>query len=443
MSTWDALYREKLTTPDRAVAPIQSGMWVDYGFCTSHPQTLDRALARHMEAQGLTDLHFRGAMSLHRPAVTRVERAAERMTWNSWHTSGLERRLMEEGLAYYIPLRFSESPRYYRENIPPVDAVLIQTAPMDADGYFSFGLSATHLSALCRRARRVVVEVNRSFPVCPGGPETKLHISQVSAVVEGEDPPVEELPTGPATAVDQAVARLILPEIAPGACLQLGVGGMPNAVGSLIADSDLRGLGVHTEIFVDSFVDLWQAGRLDPDRKQVFAMAAGSRRLYDYLDHNPHVEAAPVDYVNDVRTIAGIEDFVSINNAVSVDLFGQVASETAGTRHISGAGGQMDFVQGAYLSPGGKSFICCSSTVRGRDGTLQSRILPTLAAGSVVTDTRPQVQYLVTEYGMANLKGTTTWQRAEAVIALAHPDFRADLVAQAQALGIWRPSNRR
>ena len=441
--SWERDYQDKLTTADQAVSFLGSGAWVDYGFCTSHPHALDQALARRMEAQDLTDLHFRGAMSLRRPAVTQVAHAAERMDWNSWHVSGLERKLMAEGLAYYIPMRFSETPRYYREHIRSVDAALLQTAPMDGEGYFSFGLSATHLHALCQCARRVVVEVNRNMPRCPGGPETKIHISQVHAVVEGEDPPVDELPTAPATAVDEAVARLILPHISDGACLQLGVGGMPNAVGSMIARSGLRDLGVHTEIYVDAFADLAQAGRLSTERKQVFAMAAGSRRLYDYLDGNPAVEAAPVDWVNAVGTIAQIDRFVSINNAVEVDLFGQVASETAGTRHISGAGGQMDFVMGAYLSKGGKSFICCSSTVKGRDGALQSRIRPTLAGGSVVTDTRPQVHWLVTEYGAVDLKGTTTWQRAEAVISVAHPDFREELVRQAGALGIWRRSNRR
>ena len=176
--------------------------------------------------------------------------------------------------------------------------------------------------------------------------------------------------------------------------------------------------------------------------RQVFAFAAGTKKLYDYIDRNPDVMAAPVDYTNDVRVMAQIDNFISINNAIDMDLFGQVNAESAGVKHISGTGGQLDFAMGAYLSNGGKSFICMSSTVQGKDGSLKSRIVPPLTNGSIATDPRTCVHYIVTEYGMVNMKGLSTWQRAEAAISLAHPDFREQLIKDAEKMGIWRRSNK-
>ncbi|MBQ5599567.1 MAG: butyryl-CoA:acetate CoA-transferase, partial [Lachnospiraceae bacterium] len=268
-------------------------------------------------------------------------------------------------------------------------------------------------------------------------------------IVEGENPPVAEMGAGKISEIDEAVAKLIVPEIPDKACLQLGIGGMPNAVGSLIAQSDLKDLGVHTEMYVDAFVDISNAGKITGLHKahnkgrQVYTFAAGTKKLYDFIDGNPEMMAAPVDYVNDIRVISQLDNFMSINNAVEVDLFGQVASETAGTRHISGAGGQLDFVLGAYLSKGGKSFICCSSTVQNKDGSLKSRIKPFVTPGGIVTCTRANTQYVVTEYGIVNLKGTSTWQRAEKLISIAHPDFRDELIAEAEKMNIWCPSNKR
>lgn len=443
-------YQRRLVTAEDAVKAVKSGDWVDYSFCANHPVDLDKALAARLGAEGdLTDLNFRGAVALWQPEVTKLPDAAERVTWNSWHSSGIERRLCDAGIGFYSPIRFSEMPRYYRENIRHVDVAMFQVAPMDSHGYFNFGLSATYLAAMCEVAECIIVEVNPNMPVCLGGFEESIHISQVDRVVEGSGAPMGQLPAAHAGEVDQAVARLIVPEIPNGACLQLGIGGMPNAVGCLIAQSDLKDLGVHSEMYVDAFVDIAAAGKITGTHKAlnrgraVFAFGAGTQKLYDYVDRNPAVMAAPVDYVNDVRTISAHDNFISINNAVEVDLFGQVASESTGTRHISGAGGQLDFVLGAYLSRGGKSFICCSSTTKGKDGLLKSRITPTITPGGIITATRTNLHYLVTEYGMVNLKGLSTWQRSEAIISLAHPQFREELIAQAGAMGIWRRSNRR
>ena len=440
-------YRQKLTSADEAVKVIKSGDWVDYGWCTNTVDALDKALAKRTDE--LKDINLRGGILLKPLAVFEREDAGEHFTWNSWHMGGYERKLINRGCAYYAPIRYSELPRYYRELDCPDDVAMFQVAPMDKHGYFNFGPSASHLGAMCETAKHIIVEVNENMPRCLGGTENGIHISKVNAIVEGENPPIGELGAGgPATEIDQKVARLIVDQIPNGACLQLGIGGMPNAVGSMIAESDLKDLGVHTEMYVDAFVDIARAGKINGSKKnidrfrQTYGFGAGTQKMYDYLDENPELMSAPVSYTNDIRSISALDNFISINNAVNVDLFGQVNAESAGIKHISGAGGQLDFVLGAYLSNGGKSFICCSSTFTTRDGQLKSRILPTLDPGSIVTDTRANIHYLVTEYGKVNLKGLSTWQKCEAIISVAHPDFRDELIADAEKMHIWRRSNK-
>ena len=440
-------YQSKLKTADEAVKVVQSGDWVDYGWCTGTPDALDRALARRTAE--LRDVKVRGGILLKPLAIFEREDAGEHFCWNSWHMGGLERKLIARGCAYYSPLRYSELPRYYRENIQPDDVAMFVVAPMDKHGYFNFGPNASHLMAICETAKHIIVEVNENMPRCLGGMEEGIHISQVDAIVEGENPAIGELGGGgPATDIDKAVAKLIVDEIPNGACLQLGIGGMPNAVGSLIAESDLKDLGVHTEMYVDAFVDIARAGKINGSKKnidrfrQTYAFGAGTKKMYDYLDENPELMSAPVDYTNDVRNIAKLDNFISINNAVDFDLFGQINAESAGTKHISGAGGQLDFVMGAYMSHGGKSIVCCSSTFTRKDGTVESRIQPTLAPGSIVTDTRANTHYLVTEYGKVCLKGLSTWERTEKIISIAHPDFRDWLIEEADKMHIWRRSNK-
>lgn len=440
-------YQSKLKTADEAVKVVQSGDWVDYGWCTGTPDALDRALARRTDE--LRDVKVRGGILLKPLAIFEREDAGEHFCWNSWHMGGLERKLIARGCAYYSPLRYSELPRYYRENIQPDDVAMFVVAPMDKHGYFNFGPNASHLMAICETAKHIIVEVNENMPRCLGGMEEGIHISQVDAIVEGENPAIGELGGGgPATDIDKAVAKLIVDEIPNGACLQLGIGGMPNAVGSLIAESDLKDLGVHTEMYVDAFVDIARAGKINGSKKnidrfrQTYAFGAGTKKMYYYLDENPELMSAPVDYTNDVRNIAKLDNFISINNAVDFDLFGQINAESAGTKHISGAGGQLDFVMGAYMSHGGKSIVCCSSTFTRKDGTVESRIQPTLAPGSIVTDTRANTHYLVTEYGKVCLKGLSTWERTEKIISIAHPDFRDWLIEEADKMHIWRRSNK-
>lgn len=440
-------YKQKLVSADEAVKIIKSGDWVDYGWCTNTVDALDKALAKRTDE--LKDVNLRGGILLKPLAVFEREDAGAHFTWNSWHMSGIERKMISRGLSFYAPIRYSELPRYYRDLSDKDDVAMFQVAPMDAHGFFNFGPSASHLGAMCETAKHIIVEVNENMPRCLGGTECGVHISDVTYIVQGENPPIGEMPAGgPASEVDKAVAKLIVDEIPNGACLQLGIGGMPNAVGSLIAESDLKDLGVHTEMYVDAFVDIAKAGKINGSKKnidrfrQAYAFGAGTKKMYDYMDENPELMSTSVDYTNDIRSISALDNFISINNAVNVDLFGQVNAESAGIKQISGAGGQLDFVLGAYLSKGGKSFICCSSTFQTKDGQLKSRLLPTLDQGSIVTDTRANIHYLVTEYGKVNLKGLSAWQKAEAIISVAHPDFRDELIAEADKMHIWRRSNK-
>ena len=444
---YQQMYQNKLTTAASAANVIQSGDWVDYGWCVNTPVAVDKEIAKRLPS--LENVNFRGGILMWVPEIFQIEDPAAHMTWNSWHMGGIERKAGAQGFSFYSPIRYSELPRYYRDLSCPSRVAIFQVSPMDEHGYFSFGPSASHLAACCERAEVIIVEVNENMPRCLGGFENGIHISKVDMVVEGDNPPIGEMGGGAAaTDVDQAVAKLIVEEIPDGACLQLGIGGMPNAVGTMIAESDLKDLGVHTEMYVDAFVDIAKAGKITGAKKnidryrQTYAFGAGTKKMYDYLNDNPECMSAPVDYTNDIRSISALDNFISINNTVDIDLYGQVNAESAGIKNISGAGGQLDFVLGAYLSKGGKSFICCSSTFTNKQGEKVSRIRPTLANGSIVTDTRANIHYFVTEYGKVNLKGLSTWQKAEAIISVAHPDFRDELIKEAESMHIWRRSNK-
>ena len=394
------MYAQKKMTAEQAAALVKSGDWVDYGWCVNTPVAVDAALAKRLPE--LENVNFRGGILMWVPEIFQIDDPAAHMTWNSWHMGGIERKAIAQGFSFYSPIRYSELPRYYRESPDPLDVAVFQVTPMDEHGYFNFGPSASHLGAVCEKAKKIVVEVNTNMPRCLGGMENCVHISRVTGIVEGSNPPIGQMAAaGPASEVDLKVANLVVPQIPNGACLQLGIGGMPNAFG------------------------------------------AGTQKMYDYLNNNPECMSAPVDYTNDIRSISALDNFISINNAVDIDLFGQVNAESAGIKHISGAGGQLDFVLGAYLSKGGKSFICLSSTFfNKKTGQLESRIRPTLENGSIITDTRANLHYLCTEYGCVNLKGLTTWEKAEALINVAHPDFREQLIKEAEKMHIWRRSNK-
>jgi butyryl-CoA:acetate CoA-transferase len=438
-------YKKKLVTPDEAVKVVKSGDWVEYGAFCCQVVELDKALARRKDE--LFDVKIRStSRSYGVPEVVRVDPETEHFTFNSTHLSGIERPLSDKHQAWYLPIYYQDQPGMYKRHVK-TNVVFLTVAPMDKWGYFRFGPQVSHSMALCENTDKIILEVNPNMPKCLGGDEDAVHISMVDHVVEANWE-LPELPPIIPNEIDEKVANLIMERIKDGDCLQLGIGGMPNAVGALIAKSDLKDLGVHSEMFVDSFVDMVEAGVLTGARKNidkykiVCTFVLGNKKTYEYVDNNPGVALYPANYTNDPFVIMRNDNAVAINNCVEIDLHGQVCSEASGTRHISGVGGQLDFTYGAYRSNGGRAFICMSSAYT-KKGELLSRVKPILTPGAAVSVPRPMVHYLVTEYGIVEMKGRTVWERAENVISIAHPNFRDELIKEADARGLWRKSNKR
>lgn len=437
-------YKEKLISPEDAAKMVKPGDWVDYGSFTAQPVAIDKALAARKDE--LQDIKVRGMCTLFVPEIIKADPEGDVFTYQSTHFSGIERKMHDKVQAYYTSMVYHELPTFYR-NYLDVDIAFIPVAPMDDHGYFNFGLSVSHTRAVIETAKTVVLEVWEDMPRCLGGFEEAVHISEVDGIVE-YDYTVPELPNAAPSEADEMIAKYVMAEIEDGACLQLGIGGMPNAVGSLIAKSDLRDLGIHTEMFTDAMVEMVENGVVTGRRKQidpgkiVFTFCMGSSTSYDFLNNNPAIAAYPVNYCNDPNVIARNDNVIAINNCLEIDLYGQVASESSKIRQISGTGGQVDFITGAYKSRGGKGFICLTSTVTDKEGNLKSRIRPALDPATIVTTPRSMVQYVVTEYGIVNLKGRSTWERAERLISIAHPDLRDDLIKEAQDMKIWRRTNK-
>lgn len=438
-------YKRKLRTPEEAVKLVKDGDWVDYSVGIGFPVLLDAALAKRKDE--LRDIKIRGSLAMQPIQAVEQDRERRTFTYNSWHCSGYERKLCDEGLCNYIPMIFRNMASYYRRYLT-VNVAMISVAPMDSKGFFNFSMVNCTTRAILDAAELIILEVNEHMPHVYGGQEDCIHISEVDVVVEGAHKPLAQLPIPPATEIDEKIASLLLPHIPDGATIQLGIGGMPNSVGKLMAESDLKDLGMHTELLSDGFVDLYEAGKLTNSRKTlhrgkgVFGIALGSQRLYDWVGENQGLLSFPMDYVNQPSVMAQMENMISINNCIAIDLYGQVSSESAGIRHISGTGGQLDFSTGAYDAPGGKGFICMTSSYRDKAGNLKSRILPKFTQGDIITTPRTQAFYIVTEYGIVNLAGRSTWERAELLISLAHPDFRDELIAAADKQKIWRNSNK-
>ena len=273
-----------------------------------------------------------------------------------------------------------------------------------------------------------------------------MHVGEVTALCEA-DYALPVLPPAKLDAVSTTIGNLIAEQIPDGACLQLGIGSIPDAVGMALKSK--RHLGIHTEMLCDSYLDMYKAGKINNKRKtldrykSVFGFAIGSPDLYDWIRENPGVVTYPISYCNDPSIVGKIDNFVSINNCISVDLYGQICAESAGTRQISGTGGQLDFLESAAVSKGGKAFICMTSSFTNKEGEMVSRINPLLTPGDIVTDPRSLAYYVVTEYGGVNLVGCSTWERAEKLISIAHPKFRDELIASAEKQGIWLRSNKR
>ncbi len=429
-----AALREKLVSADAAAALVQPGNWVDYGVGLGQPDLFDRALARRKAE--LRDVRIRACLTLAPRAVLEADPAGETFLWFNWHFSAYDRGRNTDGRCNYIPMNFGEAPGYYRRFIDPIDVVCLKTAPMDDHGYFNFGGAVTYQRAVTERAKILVVETCEAMPYVYGEQEG-VHLSDVDHVIDGGRGTIPELGNPAITEVDRKVAALIAAEIEDGACLQIGIGGMPNAVCAVLKDTGVRDLGVHTEMFVDGMVDLVEAGVVTGARKTlnpyqiVFTFAAGSRRQYDFIHRNSGAQSYPVDYTNLPENIMRNERVVSINNTTQIDLQGQAASESDGHRHLTGTGGQLQFVRGAYASKGGKAFICLASTYE-KGGERRSRIVSSPTPGNIVTTPRTDVMYVVTEYGIVNLKGKSVAERAKALISLAHPDFREQLAREAR-----------
>jgi butyryl-CoA:acetate CoA-transferase len=437
-------YKKKLTTPEEAVKVVKSGDWVDYGSFTGQPIALDKALAGRKDE--LKDVKIRATTAVRMPEAVKADPYSEHFIYNNWHFSGIDRKLHDQGSCWYIPMLYNELPSYYRRFLD-VDVAMIPVTPMDEHGYFNFGPQVSHAKALCEKAKIIILEVNSNIPRCLGGREENIHISEVDWIVEWDSPMIQ-IPSAAPTEIDEKIASFILPEIVDGSCIQLGIGGMPNVMGKMIAQSDLKDLGIHTEMMTESIADMVESGRVTGAKKNidrykvVYTFSMGTQKTYDFLNNNPMCAIYPVNYVNDPFIIGQLDNFMAINNCVEIDLFGQVCSESSGIRNISGTGGQVDFTLGAYRSQGGKSFICLESTFK-KNGEIHSRIKPILTPGAIVTTHRAMVNYVVTEYGIVNLKGKSTWERAEALISIAHPQFQEELVHEAQKMGIWKQSNKK
>lgn len=432
------MLQEKMVSVSEAVALVNSGDTIDYGFSVTQSDIFDTELAKQKDR--LKDVIVRGTLSVAARQIIEQDPDQEHFEYQNWHFSGYDRKKSEQGVVSYIPFNFGEGPHIYREYLK-TDVLVLKTSPMDQHGYFNFGVSNTFARACCDIAKKIIIETSSAIPVCYGN-ENTVHISEVAAVFQGDSAPLFELQSAPISDIDRQVADYIVPLIKDRSCLQIGIGGMPNAVCSALAHSTIKDLGIHTEMFVDGMVDLVEKGKVTGNYKQtyrgqiVYTFALGSKRTYDFIHKNALCVSIPVDETNLTNKIAQNDNVISINNCLQVDLTGQVASESNGHRQISGTGGQLQFVRGAVASKGGKSFICLSSRFMDKEGQPRSRIVPGLEEGTVVTTPRSDTMYVVTEFGIVNLKGKSISERALALISIAHPDDRESLLQQARDSGI-------
>jgi acyl-CoA hydrolase len=428
----------KTVSASQAAAMVRSGMWLEYGAIFNIPDLFDAALAARIKE--LRNVKFRAALTMRPRASIDADAAGESIHMINLHFSGYDRMLGDAGRGHYMPVNLGEIPDYYRRFIDPVDIVVIKARPADAEGMLNFGPSNLYYRAFIERARCVIIETSTTIPHAHGI-DNGVHISEVDYIIAGDNAAVPSLPNQPASEVDQAVARLIAAEIEDGACLQIGIGGMPNAVCALLADANVKDLGIHTEMLPDGLVELYRRGvingarkKLDPG-KVVYTFAIGPQALYDTIDDNRDLLCNALDYTNMPDIIMQNPKVIAINSTTQVDLTGQAASESDGARHISGTGGQAQFVRGAYASEGGKSFICLPSIYE-KHGARRSRIVLQLTPGNTVTTTRADMMYVVTEYGMVNLKGKSVPERARLLISIAHPAFREGLEREAFEAGL-------
>lgn len=418
---WKKIYDERKRSAEEAIKLVRDGDRVVIGHAVGVPLAITDVMVEHKE--DYRDVEIMQMVSMGNAKF------AEPGTEGHFHLNSMflgvqSRPAVKEGRGDFTPCCFSEVPGLFREYLP-VDVAIIIVTPPDKDGYCSLGISVDYTLPAARCAKRVIAQVNPQMPRTHG--DTFLHVSEIDAFVE-IDEPVLELAIPKIGEVEKAIGENCAKLIRDGDTLQLGIGAIPDAV--LLFLKEKKDLGIHSEMISDGVVELIEAGVITNKRKTlhpgktVVTFLMGTKRLYDYADDNPSLYMCGVDYVNDPFVIAQNDNLVSINSCIQVDLQGQVAAESAGLSQISGIGGQTDFVRGARRSKGGRSIMAIGSTAK--RGTV-SKIVPFLDEGAAVTTSRTDVDYVVTEYGIAALRGKSLRQRASALIGIAHPNFREEL----------------
>lgn len=433
MSTVYELYQAKRLTANQLVELIPDKAVCTSDIAVSAPRDIYQALVDRLKRDPSLHITQSSSIELY-PQPNTDASLLEQVHGYTWFASGQTKPLLNLGKLDYMSAYYHDCSAIVRD-YDYADALLVAVSPMDKNGYFSCGCTASNLEARIESATYIFAEVNRSMPRTLFSPI--IHISQVTALCES-DYPLPVLEKAPLSEESIKIGQFIAEEIPNGATLQLGIGEIPDAVGSLLVDK--HNLGIHIEMLTDSMIGLIESGAVTNackpihKGKTVATFCFGSKRIYDYIDENPSVEVLPSDYVNDPNIIAQHPNFISVNGALQVDLYGQVCAESLGTTIVSGTGGHTDFVRGAVHSKGGKSFVAFTSTAK--NGTI-SRIVPTLSAGSLVTTGKCDTDYIVTEFGIAKVRGKTYGQRAKALISIAHPKFRDELLFQARKQHIF------
>ncbi|OGO41555.1 MAG: 4-hydroxybutyrate CoA-transferase [Chloroflexi bacterium RBG_16_57_9] len=424
------IYRHKVTSAEEAVKVIKSEQRIYMGGGAGAPNELIHALVDH--ARGLQNVEIVHMLTFgDAPYVSPEYEGIFRH--NALFIAGNVRQAVNKGRADFTPVFLSEIPSLFRNGgTLPLDVTFVMVSPPDEHGFCSFGCEVGCTKPAAQAARMVIAEVNRQMPRTLG--DSFIHVSKLTHIVE-VDYPLPNVPQGGFSEVHRTIAQYVAEIVPDGATLQLGIGSIPDAV--LNALSDKKDLGIHTEMFSDSVVELVEAGVITNELKTlhpgkiVSGFLFGSQPLYEFVHNNPIIEMHPTDYVNDPFIIAQHDRMVSINSALEVDLTGQVCADSIGTMLYSGVGGQVDFIRGAARSRGGKPIIALPATAK--DGQV-SRITPMLTPGAGVTTSRNDVHFVVTEYGVAALHGRTIRQRAQALINIAAPEFREELVREARKL---------
>ena len=419
---WEEIYKKRLTTAEEAVTHIKSGDRVVAGHASGSPEILLKAMVDNKEAYENVEIVHMVSMGTSEYCLPEN---ASHFIHNSLFAGATSRKAIHEGRAIFTASHFSQFPRLFTEKILPVDVTLCMLSAPDEHGYCSFGISVDYTKPAAESSRIVIAEVTPHMPRTLGN--AFIHVSDIDYIIECDSRPIEMQPAkiGP---IDEAIGGYCAELIRDGDCLQLGIGAVPDSMLGFL--NDKRDLGIHTEMFSDGVVDLVNNGVITCARKNfhpnkmVATFFMGTEKLYRFIHNNPKVEMFTVDYTNNPAIVARNDNVVSINSSLQVDLTGQAASETIGYKQFSATGGQADFVRGAAWSKGGRSIIAFHSTVA--KGKL-SRIVSHLDEGATVTTTRTDVHYIVTEYGIAEMRGKSVHQRAEALINIAHPDFRGDL----------------